>query len=99
MQSNSKGQSAKKKSASVSQKKKKVKGSTKEIQIKKPAIYSTNTLAARVYLQNGRVVIPNFKDYKEQKEPVGEPKSRKNSKSSKISRYVYNMKLMNKVNQ
>lgn len=54
------------------------KTSPKNLKLKKTASYSTNSLAAKVYLQNGRVVIPNFKDYKDQKDPK-ESKSRKNS--------------------
>jgi len=68
---------ARKKTASVS-KKRKAKLSPKGWYIRKGPVYSANMLAAKVYLQNGRVVIPNYKDYQN---IVPEERPRKKSRS------------------
>ena len=64
-------------------KRKKGKLSPKNWYIKRAPSYSTNALAAKVYLQNGRVVVPDFKDYKAQIEENRNQSSRSRSRSNR----------------
>ncbi len=77
-----KGNKPKKRMPSLN-KKKKGKLSPKNWYIKRAPSYSTNALAAKVYLQNGRVVVPDFKDYQTQIEEKRNQSSRSRSRSNR----------------